>query len=67
MNTAYANTPVDSLFANAYKHLELMICHLVADRTLTSEHSEIEQFINKQGTELLRLLLQSHLELRAKK
>jgi len=42
-----------------------MITHLSSDLPLTQEHGTVEQYIKHEGYELLRCLLQAHLELRA--
>jgi hypothetical protein len=44
---------------------EKLVNHLRSQACQTLEHGEIESFLHREGTELLRRLLQAHLDLRA--
>jgi hypothetical protein len=67
MNTVYADSPEFSFFSDAQEQLNLMIAHLYCAEYENREHGEIEQYISKQGNELLRRLLQGAFDLRADK
>ncbi len=54
-------------FALADAHYASLVSRLQTKATQGLEHGEVEQMINKDGTELLRLLFQSHLDLRYEK
>lgn len=66
MNVAYLNSSESSLFNVAREQLEQMITELQSEQQADSEHGDIEQYINIQGQELLRRLLQGYLDLTAK-
>ena len=65
MNTAYNNSHDFSFFCEAKQQLNNMIDFLCSDTPLSDEHGAIEQYIHQKGHELLRRLLQGHLDLRA--
>jgi hypothetical protein len=65
MNTVYVDSPDFSLFSDVQDQLNLMLSHLCCAEFANSEHGDIEQYISKQGNELLRRLLQGTLDLRA--
>lgn len=65
MNTAYVNSHDFSFFNTAKQQLNDMIDYLCCEGHLSEEHGEIERYIQQQGHELLRRLLQGHLDLRA--
>jgi hypothetical protein len=65
MNTAYVNSHDFSFFCAAKEQLNDMLEFLCSDLPLSDEHGAIEQYIQQQGHELLRRLLQGHLDLRA--
>lgn len=65
LNTAYTPTPDLSFFDDAKEHLEVIISELQSDHFFKKEHGDIEQHINKQGHELMRLLLEGYLQLLA--
>jgi hypothetical protein len=65
MNSAYVNSHDFSFFCGAKQQLNVMIEFLCSDLPLSDEHGAIEQYIHQQGHELLRRLLQGHLDLRA--
>jgi hypothetical protein len=49
-------------FFDARNLLHGLIDALRSQRCLHAEHGEVEQFIRKDGLELMRLLLQGHLD-----
>lgn len=65
MNVAYLNSPESSLYSSAREQLEHMIKYLDSSSVGGCEHGEIEQYINEEGHELLRRLLQGHLDSKA--
>ena len=65
MNSAYINSHDFPFFCGAKQQLNVMIEFLCSDLPLSDEHGAIEQYIHQQGHELLRRLLQGHLDLRA--
>jgi predicted ATP-dependent protease len=65
MIPAYVNSFDFSFFSDAKQQLNTMVSHLSSNLPLTQEHGTIEQYIHHEGHELLRRLLQAHLELRA--
>ncbi len=67
MNIAYPNTNDFSFFSGAQEHLEQLIQPLQSEHYEESEHGEIEKFINQDGQEILRRLLQGWLDLNASK
>ncbi len=54
-----------SAFSACYEQLEHIIHHLASDMLANEEHGQVEDFIRHQGNELLRRLLQAHLDLRS--
>ncbi len=67
MNIAYLNTTDFSFFSDAQEQLERLIEQLKSEHRSESEHGEIESFINKEGHEIMRRLLQGWLDLKAEK
>jgi hypothetical protein len=65
MNVAYVNSHDFSFFSESKQQLNNMIEFLCSDLPLSDEHGAIEKYIHRQGYELLRRLLQGHLDLRA--
>lgn len=65
MHLAYVNSPDLSFFSDAQEQLEQIIAQLQSEHCASSEHGEIEQYIDQQGQELLRRLLQGFLDLKA--
>lgn len=59
--------PIDEsgAFEVARSGFEKLVAELKSDDTLTKRHDELERLIHAKGTEVLRGLLQGHLELRA--
>ena len=58
MSLAYSNTPKIAYFSEAQLQLKDMISYLESERVTKLEHGEIEKYINIEGTEVLRKLLQ---------
>ena len=52
-------------FDAARDHLEGLILRLIAPETTSMSHSDVENFIVRDGRETLRLLYQAHLDLRS--
>ena len=64
MNVAYLNTPDFSFFCDATKQINHMITHLQSAHSHDNEHGDIEQYIQKEGFEVLRCLFQGYLDLK---
>lgn len=64
MNVAYLNIPDFSFFSDATKQIDQMIEHLQSDHCRNNEHGDIEQYIQKEGFEVLRCLFQGYLDLK---
>ena len=58
---------VEEAFRLARAQLETTIYQLHSDAAAHMEHDQVEALIKKQGTELMRLLLQGHLDVRCKR
>ena len=56
---------VEKLFNSAHEQYESIVETLSETESQTWEHGEIEEWLMKTGTELLKRLYQSHLDLRA--
>ena len=65
MNIAYLNTNDFSFFSEAQEQLEQLIQKLQSEHYVKSEHGDIEKFINRDGQEILRRLLQGWLDMKA--
>ncbi len=65
MNVAYLNSSEFSFFSCAQDQLEQIIGQLQSDDSMDNEHGDIEKYINQEGQELLRCLLQGWLNLKA--
>lgn len=52
-------------FAQASEHFQALLEQLGGEETTEMEHGEVEAFLESEGRELLRRLLQGHLALRA--
>ncbi len=68
MTTAYAKpaTSADN-FSAAREQMETMITELSTSTMLSAPHSDIESYVQTEGREVLRQLLQGHLDLRAER
>ena len=64
MQVAYNNREEFSAFSASREHLENIIGALLSPERAVQEHSEVEIFIQEEGTELLRKLLQGYLDVR---
>jgi len=62
--TAYPNQP-SSHFAEAQLMFDAVQTQLSSTEAMTSTHDQIEALIEHEGAEILRCLLQAHLQLRA--
>lgn len=65
MNIAYLNSNDFSFFSGAQEQLDQLIKQLQTEEHKNCEHGDIESFINKEGQEILRRLLQGWLDLKA--
>ena len=63
MNIAYLNSNDFSFFSGAQEQLDQLIQQLQSEHYAKSGHGDIEHFINKDGQEILRRLLQGWLDL----
>jgi hypothetical protein len=61
----YAVESVDAAFARSRERFEALVAGLGSPETGVVTHAELEERIDRQGRELLRSLLQDHLDLRA--
>jgi hypothetical protein len=61
----YAITSADGYFARSRERFEAIVADLSAPETRESTHAELEEQIGCVGRELMRSLLQDHLDLRA--
>ena len=66
MQVAYNITEEFSAFSASREKLEEIIQTLMASELSKKEHGDVEAFVQKEGTELLRRLLQGYLDIRAK-
>ena len=62
---AYQIETIGEVFSAACEQFELLVGKLQGQESARMEHGQIEALINEDGMELLRLLLQAHLDLRA--
>ena len=65
MATAYQIESVCEAFDAACEQFQLLVEELYGGRSHEMEHGEIEKLISRMGNELMRLLMQGHLDLRA--
>lgn len=56
---------IDETFQTANNQFQALLGHLSSNLTQHLEHGEVENIIKKDGTEILRSILQGHLDLRA--
>jgi hypothetical protein len=64
---AHSASPANPSFAAARRHFERLVGHLASGPLLSASHAEIEQTLHRDGLELMRLLFQDHLALRAER
>jgi hypothetical protein len=67
MSKAYEIVTGVDEFSAAREHYGFMVEHLQSEEGARLEHGGVEEFLSREGTELLRRLLQGHLELRARR
>jgi hypothetical protein len=67
MSPVYKITTADDEFKLAFKQFHRMVDALQRDAQHQMEHDELESWLHHEGMELLRSLLQGHLDLRAKR
>jgi hypothetical protein len=65
VGAAYAAAPEQDFFGMSRGQVEAMEKYLGSSESMLNTHSELEAFVEKEGREYQRLLLQAHLELRA--
>ncbi len=61
MTLAYIKSKESSFFSDAQEQFDFIISQLDSDYFCDKEHGEIEHYIQEQGTELLRRLLQGYM------
>lgn len=64
MNTAYTNSQDFSFFSDAKVQLEQIIKRLQSNHCHDKEHGDIEKYIDKEGREIFRCLLQGWLDIK---
>ncbi|HEX9667452.1 MAG TPA: ISKra4 family transposase [Thermodesulfobacteriota bacterium] len=52
-------------FSSAKEHFIHLVNELQSEQTIEMEHGDVEQIISREGNEILRRLLQAHLDLRS--
>ena len=62
MNLAYLHSTEISFFSNAKEQFKTLISDLESTHCLNLEHGDVEQKIQAEGTEILRLLFQGFLD-----
>jgi len=66
MNQVFDINSLNEAFRSACDQFQAMMDQLRSNATAQMEHDQVETLIKKQGTELMRLLLQGHLDERCK-
>ncbi|WP_133309842.1 ISKra4 family transposase [Parashewanella spongiae] len=64
MKLAYSNSLEFSFFSEAKLQFERIISHLEDEQVKQESHGEVEAYIDTEGTELLRCLLQGFLDIK---
>lgn len=67
MNHAFEIETICEVFQSACEQFDSMLHQLHGDLSAHVEHDQVEALVTKEGRELLRRLLQGHLDLRAKR
>jgi hypothetical protein len=62
MNALAERLPLEETYARARENFEHMVEYMDAKETSAMTHSELERELEKRGRELMRLLLQEHLD-----
>lgn len=65
MTTAYPTATDLPLFTEVKQQFDDMLAYLVADQAAVLEHGDLERYLEQQGNELLRRMLQAHFTHRA--
>ena len=65
MSQAYTTHDEWEEFSGAFEQFSAVVAHLRSEQAQPLDHGHIEQFLEKAGRELLRRLLQGHLDYRA--
>ncbi|MBE8167639.1 MAG: hypothetical protein HAW66_04675, partial [Shewanella sp.] len=65
MTLAYSNSHQHSVFNQAKIKFDSMISHLESSAVKYNEHGEVEDYIDVEGTEVLRCLFQGCLDKKA--
>ena len=65
MQAEYFNCQDFSFFSPAQNQLDVMVQNLNSTELQDAEHRDVERYIQQEGFELLRLLLQGHLDKKA--
>jgi len=65
MKTPALNAIEQTVFTMANEQYETLLNTIRSPEYQSLEHGEVEQFVYREGTELLRRLFQGHLDLRA--
>jgi hypothetical protein len=66
MSSVYPINPTLDDFAAAREQFDWLVAQLQSEATGQLQHGEVEDFLDQEGTELLRRLLQGHLDRRAR-
>jgi hypothetical protein len=64
--SGYGERAGDGAFTRSREFFESVVAELAGNQAATRTHSELEERLGEQGRELLRRLLQDHLDLRAR-
>ena len=67
MAPAYQIESICEVFGAACEHFESLIDTLSGESAAQMEHGQIETLLSRMGNELMRLLMQAHLDLRAER
>lgn len=67
VSAAYAGVAEQDVFSGAREQAEVMENHLRSPESMRNTHTELEEFIEKEGREYQRRLLQAHFEIRAER
>jgi hypothetical protein len=62
---AYPEPPISEAFAISHARFGEVVAVMANAQTQSLQHAELEELVQREGRELMRLLLQDHLELRA--
>ena len=65
MNTLAALSPLEQAYDQARENFEHIVGYLDSEEASSMTHSELERELEKKGRELMRKLLQEHLDNRS--